>query len=142
MKQRWTWLLTHCGLRHWRSAWRQQLALVAILALGSAVPLAVNLANQAAVGGMNAFNRAVTPGADFTLSPTEGSLKTEWLATMREALDPMPVELLPVMEERLTLATRRGRILGAAWRHCCASLARIGWRWRPWAMGAGWRALT
>jgi len=135
MKQRWTWLLTHCGLRHWRSAWRQQLALVAILALGSAVPLAVNLANQAAVGGMNAFNRAVTPGADFTLSPTEGSLKTEWLATMREALDPMPVELLPVMEERLTLATEAGQNPG---RGMAPLLRLIGTDWLALAaMGNG-----
>ena len=48
-------ILERCALRHWRISWRQQVALMLILALGSGVYLAMRLANRAALSGFEQF---------------------------------------------------------------------------------------
>lgn len=98
------WLLwTRFTLRHWRQAPRQSLLLVAILALGVSVYLSIRLANRAAVAGFENFTETVTGRSDFILQPPAGVLDESALATMRRALGPEPVALVPVIE---TTATR------------------------------------
>lgn len=92
-------ILERCALRHWRISWRQQLALMLILALGSGVYLAMRLANRAALGGFEQFTSGITRQADFTITGTTGSLSESWLREMRETLAESPVHLLPVVEE-------------------------------------------
>lgn len=91
-------ILRQCALRHWRLAWRQQLLLLLILALGTAVHVAMRLANQAALEGFQRFTDTITRESDWTLRAPTGALETDWLAEMRSALDPRPVVLLPVIE--------------------------------------------
>ncbi len=57
-------ILKRCALRHWRLAWRQQLALMLILALGSGVYLAMRLANRAALAGFEQFTSSITRQSD------------------------------------------------------------------------------
>jgi putative ABC transport system permease protein len=92
-------ILEKCALRHWRLAWRQQVILMLILALGSGVYLAMRLANRAALSGFEQFTSGITRQADFTITGTTGSLREDWLREMREALAERPVHLLPVIEE-------------------------------------------
>ncbi|MFO1437897.1 MAG: FtsX-like permease family protein [Verrucomicrobiaceae bacterium] len=92
-------ILEKCALRHWRLAWRQQVMLMLILALGSGVYLAMRLANRAALSGFEQFTSGITRQADFTITGTTGSLDEKWLREMRDALAERPVHLLPVIEE-------------------------------------------
>ncbi|MBL9131024.1 MAG: ABC transporter permease, partial [Verrucomicrobiaceae bacterium] len=92
-------ILKKCALRHWRLAWRQQVMLMLILALGSGVYLAMRLANRAALSGFEQFTSGITRQADFTITGTTGSLDEKWLREMRDALAERPVHLLPVIEE-------------------------------------------
>lgn len=92
-------ILERCALRHWRLAWRQQLALMLILALGSGVYLAMRLANRAALAGFEQFTSGLTRQADFTVTGTTGTMPGSWLREMRAALSERPVHLLPVVEE-------------------------------------------
>ncbi|MBE7493998.1 MAG: ABC transporter permease [Verrucomicrobiaceae bacterium] len=92
-------ILEKCALRHWRLAWRQQVMLMLILALGSGVYLAMRLANRAALAGFEQFTSGITRQADFTIMGTTGSLSENWLREMRDGLEERPVHLLPVIEE-------------------------------------------
>jgi putative ABC transport system permease protein len=92
-------ILEKCALRHWRLAWRQQVMLMMILALGSGVYLAMRLANRAALAGFEQFTSGITRQADFTITGSTGSLSENWLREMRDALAERPVHLLPVIEE-------------------------------------------
>lgn len=92
-------ILEKCALRHWRLAWRQQVMLMLILALGSGVYLAMRLANRAALSGFEQFTSGITRQADFTITGTTGSLSEKWLREMRDVLMERPVHLLPVIEE-------------------------------------------
>jgi putative ABC transport system permease protein len=92
-------ILEKCALRHWRLAWRQQVMLMLILALGSGVYLAMRLANRAALSGFEQFTSGITRQADFTITGTTGSLSETWLREMRDGLAERPVHLLPVIEE-------------------------------------------
>jgi len=92
-------ILERCALRHWRLAWRQQLALMLILALGSGVYLAMRLANRAALSGFEQFTSGITRQTDYTITGATGALSENWLREMREALAERPVHLLSVVEE-------------------------------------------
>ncbi len=97
------WLiLKRCALRHWRLAWRQQLALLLILALGSGVYLAMRLANRAALSGFEQFTNGITRQPDWTVSSPTGVLREVDLTAMREALGNRPVHLVPMVEETVT----------------------------------------
>lgn len=112
-------ILTKCALRHWRMAWRQQVALMLILALGSGVYLAMRLANRAALSGFEQFTSGITRQADWTITGATGALKEEWLREMRTALAERPVHLLPVVEETVMpyVEGKRGEIGSqATWR--------------------------
>lgn len=100
-------------------AWRQQVALVLILALGSGVYLAMRLANRAALSGFEQFTSSITRQADFTITGTTGALQQEWLREMRAVLAERPVHLLPVVEETVMpyVPGRKGEIGSqATWR--------------------------
>lgn len=91
-------ILQRCALRHWRLAWRQQLMLLLILALGTAVYVAMRLANRSALAGFERFTETLTRDSDWTLRAAAGPMQEEWLAEMRAALGVRPVALLPVIE--------------------------------------------
>ena len=91
-------ILRRCALRHWRYAWKQQLMLLAILALGTAVHVAMRLANRSALAGFEHFAQGITSEADWTLQAAAGPMREDWLREMRTALDGMPVTLLPLIE--------------------------------------------
>lgn len=76
-------ILQKCALRHWRMAWRQQVALVLILALGSGVYLAMRLANRAALSGFEQFTSSITRQTDWTITGTTGTLPEAWLRDAR-----------------------------------------------------------
>ncbi len=101
-------ILRRCALRHWRLAWRQQLALVLILALGSSVYLAVRLASNAALSGFETFTDGITRQPDWTVEAGSGVLRVEDVRAMREALGDRPVSLLPVVEKTVTPACDTG----------------------------------
>lgn len=101
-------ILRRCALRHWRLAWRQQLALMLILALGSSVYLAVRLASNAALSGFETFTDGITRQPDWTVQPTSGSLRESDLREMRALLAHRPVSLLPIVEETVTPALNAG----------------------------------
>lgn len=102
-------ILRRCALRHWRLAWRQQLALVLILALGSSVYLAVRLASNAALSGFEAFTDGITRQPDWTVQAAAGgALREDDVRAMREALGDRPVSLLPVVEKTVTPASDAG----------------------------------
>jgi len=101
-------ILRRCALRHWRLAFKQQLALMLILALGSSVYLAVRLASNAALSGFETFTEGVTRQPDWTVQALTGSLHESDLRSMRELLGPRPVSLLPVVEETVTPALDKG----------------------------------
>jgi len=100
-------------------AWRQQVALMLILALGSGVYLAMRLANRAALSGFEQFTSGITRQADWTITGATGALKEDWLREMRTALAERPVHLLPVVEETVMpyVEGKRGEIGSqATWR--------------------------
>lgn len=101
-------ILRRCALRHWRLAWRQQLALTLILALGSSVYLAVRLASNAALSGFETFTDGVTRQPDWTVQAIACSLHESDLREMRALLSSRPVSLLPVIEETVTPALDPG----------------------------------
>lgn len=112
-------ILEKCALRHWRPAWRQQVMLMMILALGSGVYLAMRLANRAALAGFEQFTSGITRQADFTIMGTTGSLSENWLREMRDGLEERPVHLLPVIEETV-MPFEEGKIVeigsGVTWK--------------------------
>ncbi|WP_395737217.1 FtsX-like permease family protein [Prosthecobacter sp.] len=101
-------ILRRCALRHWRLAWRQQLALMLILALGSSVYLAVRLASNAALAGFETFTDGITRQPDWTVVAASGALHEADLREMRGLLAHRPVNLLPVVEETVTPALKTG----------------------------------
>lgn len=101
-------ILRRCALRHWRLAWRQQAALMLILALGSSVYLAVRLASNAALSGFEAFTDGITRQPDWTVQAASGTLREKDLRAMREVLGHRPVHLLPVVEETVVPAQDTG----------------------------------
>lgn len=101
-------ILRRCALRHWRLAWRQQLALVLILALGSSVYLAVRLASNAALSGFESFTDGITRQPDWTVQAANGLLREDDVRAMREVLGERPVSLIPVIEETVTPASVAG----------------------------------
>jgi putative ABC transport system permease protein len=72
--------------------------LLTILALGTAVYLAMRLANESALAGFARFSDTLTQNADWTLRPTAGALPETALGEMRDALGQHPVVLLPIIE--------------------------------------------
>lgn len=123
MKSVWL-ILERCALRHWKLAWRQQLALLLILALGSGVYLAMRLANRAALSGFEQFTDGVTRQPDWTVTGSTGPLRETELREMRDLLGSRPVNLLPIIEETVSPAsTHQGeigsvatwRLIGADW---------------------------
>ncbi len=117
MREAWI-ILRQCALRHWRLAWRQQLMLLAILALGTAVHVAMRLANQSALAGFERFTETLSRDSDWTLRAAAGPLRMDWLWEMRLALDPAPVTLLPVLEATVVPAAGAGGGIGSrpTWR--------------------------
>lgn len=101
-------ILQRCALRHWRLAWRQQTALMLILALGSSVYLAVRLASNAALEGFQDFTQGITRQPDWTVQAPQGRLTEGDLKAMRDTLGVRPVSLLPVVEETVTPAGKPG----------------------------------
>lgn len=101
-------ILRRCALRHWRLAWRQQAALMLILALGSSVYLAVRLASNAALSGFETFTDGITRQPDWTVQAIAGTLKEGDVRAMRDVLGNRPVHLLPVVEETVTPAQDSG----------------------------------
>lgn len=102
-------ILRRCALRHWRLSWRQQLALVLILALGSSVHLAVSLASNAALSGFEAFTEGITRQPDWTVQAAGGGvLRDDDVRAMREALGDRPASLLPVVEKTVTPVSDAG----------------------------------
>ncbi len=91
-------ILRFCALRHWRLSWRQQVLLVAILALGTAVHVAMRMANRAALDGFQRFSETLTQTSDWTLRPAAGPMQMTWLREMRNALGARPTALVPVLE--------------------------------------------
>lgn len=101
-------LLRRFSLRHWRSAPGQNALLVAILALGVAVFIAVHLANQSAVASFGNFTETLVGKSDWVIEAPAGSLPESVLPELRAALGPRPVEIIPVVE------TTAGRPVNAA----------------------------
>jgi putative ABC transport system permease protein len=97
-------ILRRCALRHWRLAFKQQLMLVLILALGTGVYLAMRLANRAALAGFERFTDGVTRQADWTVQSAAGQLPMKALREMRAALGSRPVHLIPLVESALSPA--------------------------------------
>ncbi|MBL9116323.1 MAG: FtsX-like permease family protein [Verrucomicrobiaceae bacterium] len=95
-------ILRLSALRHWRREWKQQLALLAILALGTAVYVAVRLANQSALAGFAQFTASISREPDITLQNVAGSIEVGALAEMRKALGERPALILPVAETTVT----------------------------------------
>jgi len=91
-------ILKRCALRHWRLAWRQQTMLLIILAMGTAVHVAMRLANRSALAGFEKFTEGITRDSDWTLRAAAGAMKEDWLREMRQALGANPVTLLPIIE--------------------------------------------
>lgn len=85
--------------RHWRREPALTAMLVAILALGVAVFLAVRLANKAAVTGFLLFTESVSGESDFLLRPKAGLLPQGILRDLRRLSGAEPVGLFPVLEE-------------------------------------------
>lgn len=101
-------ILRRCALRHWRLAFKQQVALMLILALGASVYLAVRLASNAALAGFETFRDGVTRQPDWTVQAEAGALHEADLREMRQMLGVRPVSLIPVVEETVTPEGDRG----------------------------------
>lgn len=126
MKSVWL-ILERCALRHWRLAWRQQFALLLILALGSGVYLAMRLANRAALSGFEQFTDGITRQPDWSVTGHTGPLRETELRDMRDLLGNRPVHLLPMIEETVSPMRPAGtrqkeigsvatwRLIGADW---------------------------
>lgn len=91
-------ILRRCALRHWRLAWKQQLMLLAILALGTGVHVAMKLANRSALAGFEKFTQDITSEADWTLRAAAGPMQEAWLRDIRATLGDRPVSLIPILE--------------------------------------------
>lgn len=99
-------VLRRCALRHWRLALGQQVVLLLILAMGTAVYLAMRLANGAALHGFERFTESITQQADWTVQGRAGPLPQGALAQMRAALGNRPAILLPVVESNVAPAVK------------------------------------
>ena len=91
-------LWTRFVWRHWRREPALTLMLVAILALGVAVFLAVRLANKAAVTCFGMFTESVSGESDFLLRPKAGLLDAAILREMRTVSGHAPLGIFPVLE--------------------------------------------
>ena len=91
-------LLRLFTLRHATQAWRQTLAITAIIAIGVGVVLAVRLANRAAAASFTHFTEAVAGSSDWIVSPAAGDFDESVLRRMRDALVGEAVFLFPVLE--------------------------------------------
>lgn len=84
--------------RHARQAPRLTAALVLTVAVGVASYLSVRLANRAAVASFAVLADNLTGPADGVIEPLAGQLPESLLPRLREALDPLPVQLHPQIE--------------------------------------------
>ena len=91
-------LLRRLTLRHWRSAPRQTVLQILILALGIAVFFSIRLANRAAVASFQNFTGLLTQQSDWQITANAGSLPVSALAEIRDALGSEPIEIIPVVE--------------------------------------------
>ena len=99
-------LLLHLRRFSWRHVLKAPAttgALLAIVALGVAVFFSVRLSNRAAVSGFQMFTQSISGGSDFVITGPGSGIQTGRLRALREALNPLPVILLPVVEGTATL---------------------------------------
>jgi putative ABC transport system permease protein len=95
--------LKRFSVRHVLKAPATTGALLAIVALGVAVLFSVRLSNRAAVSGFQLFTQSISGGSDFVVTGPGGGIQTARLKELREALNPLPVVLLPIVEGTATL---------------------------------------
>lgn len=91
-------LLRWFALRHARDSLRASALLVAVLALGVSVFVAIRLANRAAVESFRSFADGLAGQSDFSVRAKAGALPEGDLAEVRRALGHQPVDLVPVLE--------------------------------------------
>jgi putative ABC transport system permease protein len=91
-------------LRHWLGETGQSLLLLLILSLGVGAYFSIRLANRAATSGFEQFHGAIQTQSDAIIRNRNGPLRTEDLRILREALDPLPAQLAPVVEESALFA--------------------------------------
>lgn len=97
-------LIRQTTVRHWRQSPAQALAILLTVALGVGVFIAVRSANRAAATGFEAFTQAVTGEEDWLVVHPSGKLPVGALPEIRDALNPLAVDLVPVVETTAVLA--------------------------------------
>lgn len=91
-------LLRLFSWRHCRLAPGASLLLVLILAVGVAAYFSVRLANRAATAGFEQFSNLLTTQSDWVITPPAGRLPEAVLPEIRQALNGLPVHMVPVVE--------------------------------------------
>ncbi len=91
-------LLRRCGLRHWRYEPGSTALLLAIVALGVGVFVAIRLANEAAVASFTRFTETLTGQSDWLVQAPVGALPESVLPEIRAELGARPVHLVPVLQ--------------------------------------------
>jgi putative ABC transport system permease protein len=89
------------SLRHARQEWLQTVLLLLILGLGVGAFLSIRIANRAAVQGFQLFTDSLNGPSDWILQSPGGGLPVDRLAEIRDALDPLPARIIPVLERNL-----------------------------------------
>ena len=84
--------------RNWIQHWLKTASLLAIVALGVGVFLAIGLTNRAAVASFRSFTDAVTGQSQLSLSSRSGSLTLGDAAKARQALMDSEASLFPSLE--------------------------------------------
>lgn len=91
-------LLRRMTWRHWMGEPGQSLLLLLLLSLGVGAYFSIRLANRAAIDGFAQFHGAIQPRSDAVLRNQNGPLHEEDLRRIRHTLDPLPAQLVPVVE--------------------------------------------
>lgn len=101
-------------LRHARQEWGQTLLLLLILGLGVGTFISIRMANRAAVEGFQLFTDSLTGTSDWVVEGPLTGLPIDRLPDIRQALDPLPARLFPVVERSVNRLPAPGTPLGPA----------------------------
>jgi putative ABC transport system permease protein len=93
--------LRRFSLRHARQEWLQTCLLLLILGLGVGTFLSIRIANRAAVEGFQLFTESLTGPSDWIVQAPGGGIAIDRLREIREALDPLPARIIPVIERSI-----------------------------------------
>lgn len=93
-------------VRHWMRHWLKLFAVCLVVALGTGMHIAIDIANKATTQSFESFTDTISGPSDFVITSTIGDLTLDDLGQARQLLMDSETTLAPVFETNIQLTNR------------------------------------